>query len=157
MEGLFMDVKVVTRAFSCVGTKHSCTREEKGIEIPKAHKAFLYRLGEMRNRTGNGIMLYNPGPIDSNIESWGVCAEVSEIQNIPDGMSSFILPSREYAYCCYIGEIYGIGESYSKLHLWILEHGDYDDGAIIEVTDERFQVTLADSEVQIYVPFKRKR
>lgn len=151
-----MGIELVTRAFTCIGTNHNCTVQEKNTAIPNAHQSFLNRLGEINNRTGNGIMLHNPGPINSNVEAWCVCTEVSEIESIPEGMSSFVLPLREYAHFSYTGEIYGIGEAYSKLHVWILENGDYDDGTIVEISDERFEVFRPESVVEIFIPFKRK-
>ncbi|WP_199616005.1 GyrI-like domain-containing protein [Paenibacillus alkalitolerans] len=151
-------IQVVRRSFLAIGTKHAFICEDKLVKIPQAHAAFLERLEEIPHRTGNGLMIHGIGEEtgDSRLEKCRVTAEVSKLERIPDGMHAIELPETQYAYYRHRDGIHRIGDTYSKLHLWILENGDYGEGCMVEVSDEHFQVVEDDSIVHVYVPFKEK-
>jgi hypothetical protein len=61
-----------------------------------------------------------------------------------------------YATCKHMGSATKYGETYSMIHTWILENGEYDYGYMVEHQDDGFDVFSNDFTADVYAPFKPK-
>jgi predicted transcriptional regulator YdeE len=151
-----MRCTVVVEEFLAVGTKHSCPSNENPIEIPIAIEQFKSRLNEIPNRTGKGLILFEPTDSDK-VPTWYVMVEVSELTEIPADMFVQNIPEQLYASYTHKGSAVNFGDTYSILHSWILENGEYDHGFMIERQADSFEVLSNDFTADVYVPIKPKQ
>lgn len=84
------------------------------------------------------------------------CVEVSSLQNIPNGMFSFIIPAREYAVFLHKGM--NASETYQRIMTeWLPNSGyEIDDRPHFQVMGEKYKNGSPDSEEDFYVPVKLK-
>ncbi|MBB3072841.1 putative transcriptional regulator YdeE [Paenibacillus baekrokdamisoli] len=151
-----MSINVVVKEFLAVGTRHTCPSNKNPIEIPNAIEQLKKRLNEIPNRTGKGLIMFEPTESDE-IPTWFVTAEVSELGDIPKDMVVQKIPEQMYATYKHKGSATKFGETYSILHSWILENGDYDHGYMVEQQDDGFDVFSNDFTADVYAPFKPKQ
>lgn len=147
------NIQIVSESFKAIGTFNTCKKNEKETEMPLAINAFKSRLEEISHRTGNGLLVFGPEPIENGVMPWKVAAEVTSIDHVPDGMRVIEFSEMQYACYNYSGSKSQIGEAYSALHVWILENGNYGNGAMIEKWDIQIPFEDEHSDVLIYVPF----
>jgi len=83
--------------------------------------------GEFRSRiseisgTVNPDTLYSPYMCNGVVATYFACSEVSSIDEIPEGMIGFKLPTTKYAKISCSNRT--IGEGYSRIFQWIGENG----------------------------------
>ncbi|MDF2717382.1 MAG: Integron-associated effector binding protein [Paenibacillus sp.] len=149
-----MSVQVVGKELYAVGMKHSCPSHENPIRIPQAIEQFKQRIDEIPNRTGAVLILFEPVQPD-RMPSWLVAAEVTGLTELPSDMVGRHLPEQLYATHPHKGSAARYGDTYSILHTWVLEHGEYDHGHMIErQADFDTDVLSDDFAADVYVPFK---
>lgn len=151
---MIMSCEIVFKEFLAIGTKHSCPTEKNPVEIPKAIDDLKRRLEEIPHRTGKGFIIHVPQESDES-PTWYVTAEVSELTDIvPDHMVALTIPEQRYVTHTHNGSAIQLGQTYSLLHTWILENGDYDHGFMVERQSEDFKIFSSDYSAEVYVPFK---
>ncbi|WP_394140204.1 GyrI-like domain-containing protein [Cytobacillus oceanisediminis] len=113
------------REMKLAGFRVLCPGDQYIKEIPKAISLLNERSGEIKH-------VLNPHQLvgaffveESSQEEDGywICFEVKEIEKVPTGMTSLVIPAQKYASLRHKGSNHEIGNSYSKLHGWIEEKG----------------------------------
>ncbi|MFC5404333.1 GyrI-like domain-containing protein [Cohnella soli] len=99
--------------------------ERENRFIPKMHAEFEERIHEIENRINdNAIGIFiDPPNYDYKIDmfKWIAGVEVSQIENIPDGMESITIPQNTYACTIYTGARDQAYQAYDYLYKWVQE------------------------------------
>jgi hypothetical protein len=89
-----------------------------------------------------------------------VCNEVSQVENVPEGMISETFPAQKYAVFTLIGRMNNLGESYRYIYgEWLPNNPNYERvpfGPEFEYYDQRFSLNSDDSELDLYIPIREK-
>jgi predicted transcriptional regulator YdeE len=152
-------IDVVTKSFTAIGTLHKSINfdKDKKEAMPLAINTLKSRLDEIHNRTGDGIMTYGFEGIEHGGCIWNVAAEVSLIENIPEGMVPIEFPEMQYAHYHYSGSINDIGNAYNELFDWINKNGDSGNGgSMIERWGNSFPSENEQCDMHLYLPFMWK-
>ncbi|WP_409251277.1 GyrI-like domain-containing protein [Bacillus sp. SCS-153A] len=99
--------------------------EGYGREIPKASMLLDSRRDEIKHLAEPVRLIGAFKAVDTPQEDDGywVCFEVREIEDIPDGMVSLIVPAQKYGVLHFQGHASQIFGVYSHLHQWLKENG----------------------------------
>ncbi|HET7579280.1 MAG TPA: GyrI-like domain-containing protein [Bacillales bacterium] len=162
-----MDVKIKERpAFHIVGL--SCDIVLKDARqtdtIPKLHEAFSKRVDEIRNRINPNLsyglfidpLNYNP---DTDPFTWVAGVEVSDLEEIPEGMVGQTFNAPHFAVFSYKGKDKS-SKPYDMLYKWVDQSADYQlaDRFGMEVYDERYHGPLdPDSTFDLWFPVAKKQ
>ena len=94
--------------------------------------------------------------IDSAFEKWAL-VEVSEYENIPEGMETFDLPGGLYAVFDYKGSSTDTAIYYHILNEWLpASRFQLDDRPHFEILGENYRNDDSDSEEEIWIPIKQR-
>lgn len=85
-----------------------------------------------------------------------VGVEVSDIENLTEGMTYLTILQHKYAVFTHKGTMEMLGETYGYIYgVWLINSEyEIDDAYSYELYDERFNYGDADSEFDIYIPIK---
>jgi len=83
-----------------------------------------------------------------------VAAEVTSIENLPNGMIPFEFSEMLYAHFHYSGAKVDMGYIYDKLIAWIHNNGDYGNGAMIERWENSLPFENEQWEMHLFIPFR---
>lgn len=164
-EGLSMKPKIVMKeAFTVVGVE--CTGLEINLSpnydqnqnrIPALWGSFLPREKEIGNRINNAVSYGMCIPEENGTFSYMACLEVSDEQDLPEGMVSRTVPASKYAVFTNKGPLSKLPELSKYIYgTWLPESG-YELALIpeLEVYDERFIDPISEkSELDVYVAIK---
>ncbi|RIW33603.1 AraC family transcriptional regulator [Bacillus salacetis] len=121
-------VKGVTelKEMKLIGFRVVCEDTESyGREIPKAFVLLDSRRDEIKNLIDPVKLIGAFKVVDSPHEDDGywVCFEVNEIEDIPEGMVSLVIPAQIFGVLHFQGHASQIFGVYSHLHQWLDEKG----------------------------------
>jgi len=89
-----------------------------------------------------------------------VCNEVSQVEDLPEGMISETFPAQKYAVFTLIGKLNNLGETYRYIiGDWLPNNPRYERvpfGAEFEWYDARFSLNSDNSELDLYIPIQEK-
>jgi AraC family transcriptional regulator len=149
MEGKITSIK----GFKAVGLAY-LGKNENG-EIPKLWDVFNKRYVDIKNKS-KSMLFY--GICDGEIDSKGrfhytACLEVDNLEGIPEGMETKVVPEGKYIVYTYVGAIKDLGGFYDNIFTkWIPASGcQIDSRPQLELYDERF---MQNGEFDIYIPIK---
>lgn len=108
-----------------VGYRVQCPRDQFVIEIPKAAALLNSRVGDIPKAVDSTIqwgafIVEGNSPED---DGYWIGIEVSEYEEIPDGMVRLTIPPQRYAMIRHKGSNHLIRDSYEVLHRWIEDCG----------------------------------
>lgn len=131
-------------------------------KVAELWKEFLPQRGKIRNKLSNDFIsmaVYKPGYFAhfnpaAEFEKWAA-VEVSDFENVPKNMETFILPSGLYA----VFEYKGLNTDNSIYQYifgtWIPNSGyELDDRPHFEILGEKYKNNDPDSEEEIWIPIK---
>ncbi len=89
-----------------------------------------------------------------------VCNEVSQVEDVPEGMITETFPTQKYAVFTLIGKLNNLGETYRYIYgEWLPNNSIYERvpyGIEFEYYDQRFRINSDDSELDLYIPIQEK-
>ncbi len=124
-------------------------------------KSFMPEHKKIKNRVGEeffSVEIYNPAFFDdfsskNEFEKWA-CVEVSDFDNIPDGMESLVIPEGLYGVFLHKGYAKNGEKTYNYIfNEWLPKSGyKLDNRPHMAVMGEKYQNNSPNSEENIYVP-----
>ncbi len=115
------ECEIVQKEFQLVGQSITANFPEGFPDAAiKASIDFHRRVDEVSNVVNKNVLI-SPYMCNEIVATYFVCAEVTEIKDIPDGMIGFKLPLMDYAKISCSNKT--IGEAYSRLFNWMGENG----------------------------------
>ncbi|WP_033957834.1 GyrI-like domain-containing protein [Psychroserpens jangbogonensis] len=145
-----------------VTTKTSVlTINEKTRELAKS---FMPRRHEITSRIGKHVFSiqdygkdYLPTNPNSEFDKW-VAIEVKELNNVPEGMESFIIKSGIYVVFSFKGSVLEFPRQRAFIFQEWLPNSDYqlDKKAHFEILSEDYSKDLQNIEEDIWIPVKKK-
>ena len=89
-----------------------------------------------------------------------VANEIPVVEEIPEGMVVETIPAQKYAVFTHIGSLINIGETFQYIYGdWIVNNTRYERIPLapeFEYYDQRFSLTSAESELDLYIPIQDK-
>ncbi|KKL10041.1 hypothetical protein LCGC14_2559820, partial [marine sediment metagenome] len=89
-----------------------------------------------------------------------VCNEVSQVEEVPEGMITETFPAQKYAVFTHIGKLNNLGETIRYINgEWLPNNSTYERvpyGIEFEYYDQRFRLNSDDSELDLYIPIQEK-
>lgn len=163
-----MEPKIVTKvSFKVMGMERKFTLNNN--IIPQLWMDFMSRLQEIKNKVNPDIAygICESGNVDVTIENMSrdtefnevVCFEVSDFDDVPDGMVTRTIPDHKYAMFTHKGELSNLPQTYNYIYSeWFPKSGyDVADKFEFELYDKRFDLEdQKNSEFDIYLPIKEK-
>lgn len=129
--------------------------------IPLLWQNFFKKMGEIENIVNSdvalGISYDNQQTEDDYIFFYMICYMVSNVDNIPQGLTYLEIPSQKYAVFTHKGLMTELMETYMYIYGEWLPNSDYEhdsEAYQIEWYDDRFSYESPDSEFDIYIPIK---
>jgi AraC family transcriptional regulator len=91
----------------------------------------------------------------AGFQKWAV-AEVTDFENVPEGMDTFVLPAGMYAVFFYKGTPAGFGKTFEFIfRTWLPDSGyELDERPHFEVLGPRYKNNDPESEEEIWLPVK---
>lgn len=124
-------------------------------EIPKLWEVFNSRYGDIKPKNKSMLCF---GICDDMPDAEGrfhytACAEVDNLQDIPEGMEAKIVPGGKYLVYTYGGVLKDLGDFYNNIFSnWLPNSGfEMDCRPQLELYDGRF---MNNGEFDIYIPVK---
>ncbi|MFC6333138.1 GyrI-like domain-containing protein [Paenibacillus septentrionalis] len=148
------EIEVVNREYKFVGMYITGNFPESFPEVAvTVQREFWERRKEIKN-SKDYETLFSPGMCNGILATYFACIEVTEVDNVPEGMIAFTLPDTEYVKVSCTNKT--IGEGYNKLFDWMkqnrYEHKFY--GAcqieIFYINDE-----VDEEPVEILIPISK--
>lgn len=109
-------------AMTVVGLPVRAKWQELWTEVPAAWRALFARLGEIEHRQGERL-------VDVSLDMSGdeylqlVCAPVSKVVHVPQGMWAVEIPAQRYVRFRHVGPAPDIADSFGRMYEWAEEHG----------------------------------
>lgn len=152
----FIEPKIILeKEFKLVGMERIV--KPGGMEIQELWNQFSTRKKEIKNGTNMqqslGICEYMPDITDESEFKYMTCAEVTDMRDVPKGMSTKVIPCLKYAVFSHTGEMITLKETYSRIYgVWLpFSNCELAEMDTIEVYDENEN---KGSTLQIYIPLK---
>lgn len=130
-------------------------------EIPKLWEQFVKRIHEIPHQVKPGSFVC---PCHDRVTDFTcyIAVEVSEAENVPDGMLALTVPTQRYAVFTHRGSIRNVPATYQRAWKWIEKMGYRKDHSTLglEVYDHRYttvthSLDAPDNMFDIYIPIKR--
>jgi predicted transcriptional regulator YdeE len=107
-----------------VGIRIQCAADEYVHEIPKGFEQMKERCSEIINAKPHRLIgVYKPGDFSEEEDGYWVCAEVSELVDVPHGMVKLIVPPQRYFIIHHHGPVSEVWNTYNQSHQMITEEG----------------------------------
>jgi AraC family transcriptional regulator len=126
---------------------------------------FMKRRSEIMDPTGKdlySLQVYPPGYFDNfnpamEFEKWAL-AEVTDFENVPEGMETFTLPSGLYAVFIHKGPASKGPQSFQYIFGTWIPNSEYvvDDRPHFEILGEKYKHDSEDSEEELWVPVRHR-
>jgi predicted transcriptional regulator YdeE len=150
-----LEAKVVQReAFKVVGVQLPDAGEDPGL-ILYAWVALCPKAQLIRNQVQPHLLYgiwYRESDTDKHCYLVGV--EVSELEDVPEGLVAFTVPAGKFVTVTHKGNVGKIAATYDAIMEWMKETGaEHSDAATFEVYDTRQQIG-GDYEVVIHEPIQ---
>ncbi|MBV7504664.1 GyrI-like domain-containing protein [Bacillus sp. sid0103] len=125
--------------------------------LPSLFKEMLNRLEEVSYQTNEPVLI---APFHSRETefTYYVTTPVKKIEEVPEGMVGFTIPSKNYVFATHHGSLEEVDNTYKKIYFWMEEYGyEQDHNALsIEVYKEEHKQLNANGKLHfdIYLPIK---
>jgi AraC family transcriptional regulator len=148
-----------------LGTKFiSILSPEKNnhVVIPRLWDQYLHRAHEIKHRVGRADLGVCNALLDKAKRShpdecfYMACTEVSEFENVPEGMLTKVIPGGRYAVFTHKGKLEKLEHTMNYIFgSWLSRSGEsLRDAPDLEIYDQRFVYGSDTSELDIYIPVK---
>lgn len=125
--------------------------------LPNLFKEMINRLEEISYQTKEPVLIAPFHSRETEL-TYYVTAPVEKIEEIPEGMVGFTIPSKNYVFATHIGSQEEVEDTYKKIYSWMGEYGyEQDHNALsIEVYKEEHDHLNSTGELHfdIYLPVK---
>jgi AraC family transcriptional regulator len=150
-----MEPRIVKReAFSVVGMH--CRGRNQGGEIPEMWREFGPRVPEIKNIVEDSVAYGISDNMDPDTGEFDYVAgfEVSDAQEVPEGMVHWQVPGGRYA--VFRTTLPNLGETFKYVYYeWLPKSGyEHRPGPDLELYEEAFDAKDPDSEFEVYVPIQ---
>ena len=152
-----MEPKFVTLpAFNVVGMRYFGKNEHQ--EISDLWGKANQRMGEIRHvasQNAYGVCIMLPDAPTGEFE-YIAGLEVSQVEDVPDGMVVREVPASQYAVFTHLGSLEQLPATYEYIYgTWVPQSGhQLIEGLDFELYNEDFKAFTPDSKFYIYVPIK---
>jgi len=152
-----MDPQIVTLpAFKVIGMRYFGKNENQ--EISGLWGEANQRMGEIRHvasQNAYGVCIMLPDAPNGEFE-YVAGLEVSQVEDVPDGMVVREVPAAQYAVFTHLGSLEKLPATYEYIYrTWIPQSGyQLTEGLDFELYNEDFKDFAPDSKFYIYVPIK---
>ncbi|MGC9347394.1 MAG: hypothetical protein ACP5JG_04570 [Anaerolineae bacterium] len=130
-----------------VGAYHTFEGEDEGPGWSGASEAFFARRDEIINRADDTVLgfLYRPHrdhpEISQGVRACFVGVEVSDLENVPEGMSTTRFSGGRYGIVACTGDTedeaaMGVGDGVGVLEKWVADHGYVEGDACFALSHE---------------------
>jgi len=158
--GEIMQPDIINKeSFKIIGIR--CFSNNKNGEIPRAWDEFNKRYNEIQNRISNyvlGVCEYveNFDHESSDKFEYICCCEVSNADQVPEGMVAKEIPAQKYARFKHMGSTENLGNTYNKIYGEYIPENNLilEPAADFELYGEEFKFDSEDSIMYIYIPVK---
>ncbi|EKN65731.1 hypothetical protein BABA_19101 [Neobacillus bataviensis LMG 21833] len=152
-----MGIQVIEREeIKVVGISWNGTYSELGT-IPGLFAKMIDRLEEVSHQTKEPFLIAPFHDRETEV-TYYVTKPVEKIDEIPEGMVGFTIPSKNYVFTVHKGSHEDIEKTYQKVYVWMEEYGyERDYSALsLEIFKEEYKLpsALGDLHYEIYVPVK---
>lgn len=133
--------------FKVVGIRVVADWESLWTEMPRAWRDFAARHGEIRNRVADTFLDVCAGKSEGKYTQL-ICAEVSEIEEVPAGMVALEIPSLTCVRYEHHGPLPGIAASFGRMYEWaqrndhVADEFKLDIGYTLEGTEEQHELFI---------------
>jgi len=107
-----------------------------------------------------GITMYTEELQEKGESRFIFANEIPVVEEIPEGMVVETIPAQKYAVFTHIGSLINIGETFQYIYGdWIVNNTRYERVPLapeFEYYDQRFSLTSAESELDLFIPIKEK-
>jgi AraC family transcriptional regulator len=154
-----MDPKIIQRFEKKVIGIQSTMQHNQYGNIIGLWKRFMPQKKEIQNTVNDELIamqVYRDfNTLENSFDIWA-CAEVSSLDNIPEGMTGFTIPKGEYAVFLHKGM--DATATYQRIMTqWLAKSGfEIDDRPHFQVMGALYKNGSPDSEEDFYVPIKLK-
>lgn len=102
-----------------------CPPEDCIHEIPKARDMLLLRKNEIAHMIDGTIQIgfFKELPCNDDENAYFIGYQVTNAEQVPDGMINIVIPAKQYACMHYKGPIEELGHAYGRLKEWIQQEG----------------------------------
>jgi AraC family transcriptional regulator len=147
--------EILKSSMKFIGIGTNTTVQNAGKDCPVVWEQFMKRIKEIDNLTG-GMKSYGIS-MEANEKECSfryiASGEVSEFENIPEGMEKVEIPETKYLAFTHKGSLEKLGETYGGI-MEETKDMDIDRNFWIEVYDERYKGNTDESEFEIWIPLK---
>jgi AraC family transcriptional regulator len=152
-----MDIQVVEKEeIKVVGISWNGTYSQTST-IPKLFEEMEARLEEVAYQTNESVLIAPFHSRETEITFY-VTTPVERIENIPEGMVGFTIPSKNYVFATHRGRPEEIENTYLQILAWMREYGYEQDlqALSIEIYNEEDKQlnSSGDLHYEIYLPVK---
>jgi predicted transcriptional regulator YdeE len=137
-----------------IGISRSGTYSQM-YNIPDLFNEMKERLEEVPNQTNEAILI---APFHSRETefTYYVTTPVEKVENVPDGMVGFTIPSKNYVYSSYKGSLEELENTYQQMLVWMQEYGyELDERALsLKVLNENELNSEGSMNFELYLPVK---
>ena len=160
-----MEVKTITRkSMKLIGIEKKVSYHNTHVENPIVWKEFMSRYKEIRNKVNPKVYFELLSETANNLSfNTCFCTEVSDTNDIPDGMTTKELPESKYLVFTHKGAVISenrsfIKETYDYIYGKYLPNSEYEvsgDYSFELFDSSRFKGPRdSNSEIDIYIPIK---
>jgi AraC family transcriptional regulator len=107
-----------------------------------------------------GITMYTEELQEKGENRFIFANEIPVVEKIPEGMVVETIPAQKYAVFTHIGSLINIGETIQYINgEWLVNNTRYERVPLapeFEYYDQRFSLTSAESELDLYIPIQEK-
>ena len=148
-----------------IGMSMQITMAEQSTKTPELWKKFRPRCQEIQNKLNSdfiSMQIYAPDlkmenvNLQTQIEKWAAI-EVSDYEQVPEGMQTYTLQGGLYAVFLYKGTASAFRQMFMHIFNTWLPKSEYtlDNREHFEILGEKYIPTDPDSEEDIYIPIKK--
>jgi len=109
---------------------------------------------------GLGIYITTKELLEKGENRYIVCNEISQVDDVPEGMITETFSSQKYAVFTHFGSLRNLPETHRYINEeWLPNNPKYERvpfGAEFEWYDQRFSLVSEDSELDLYIPIQEK-
>ena len=147
--------------FMVIGVEDIGKRESRNTaQIWAKFQGLITKVPKKDGSHALGITLFTKDLQEKGESRFIVANEIPVVEEIPEGMVVETIPAQKYAVFTHIGSLINIGETFQYIYGdWIVNNTRYERVPLapeFEYYDQRFSLTSAESELDLYIPIKEK-
>jgi len=147
--------------FKVIGVEDIGKRESRNTaQIWAKFQGLITKVPKKDGSHALGITMFTKELQEKGESRFIVANEIPVVEEIPEGMVVETIPAQKYAVFTHIGSLINIGETFQYIYGdWIVNNTRYERIPLapeFEYYDQRFSLTSAESELDLYIPIQDK-